>query len=162
MTTMNLYIRKHTFSQKFGYEYFFNFFKIFEHDDISADLSNKLINFIEMSNLFRTQAIERIHPMQGNTLKFYTDPNVNYGFTMIGFIDHEVYKNIFLNLSYRADHIESALALYQELGWSLSPTRKAIVDAGDYNLETDKYRNINFTFDEIKNMYDSVEDLIDD
>ena len=159
---MNLYIRKHTFSEEFGSEYFFKFLSILENDNVSSDLVTKIVNFFEIGNAFKGQTVETFHPYKGSTVITYAVPNTDYGFTMIGFVEHEDYKNIFLNLSLRNNVIEATLDLYQELGWSLSPTRKVVVDAGDYNPETEKYENINFTFEEIENMYNSVDDLTDE
>jgi hypothetical protein len=162
MATMNLYIRKHIFSEQFNYEYFFNFFKVLEHDAVSTDLTNKLIHFFEMSNLFRNQALEVLHPMQGNTLKTYSKVGINYGFTTIGFLDHKIYKSVYSSLSFRENAVFATQDLYNEMGWILSPTRKVLVDVGEFNPETEKYENTNFSFDEIENLYDSTIDLSDE
>jgi hypothetical protein len=161
MTQMNLYIRKHTFSNQYGPEYFFNFFNLLEKD-ISDNLANILVNFFEKSNNFRSAVGESIHPRHGNTMVVYKDPAINYGFTVVAFVDHEFYRNFFLSMEERLQALDATDILYQLLGWSISPTRRVITNVGDFNLETQKYENFDFTFNEIESMYNSSTDLTDE
>jgi hypothetical protein len=160
MTTMNLYIRKHTFSETCSSEYFFNFFSLLEKD-IPQSTVDKLILFFEKSNKLREEVKEYIHPSLGNSMIVFSDQAKDYGFTSIGFVNHTDYKNIFLNLPSRAESLQAFDSLYQELGWTVSPTKVATISGLTFNNETQKYEGINFTFDQIESLYNSAT-IVDD
>jgi hypothetical protein len=153
MTTMNLYIRKHTFNETFTSKYFFNFFTLLE-EDIPQALVDKLVMFFEKSNRLREETKEKIHPSSGNSMIVFSAPDKSYGFTAIGFVDHDYYKNVFLTLEHRLAAIESLNALYDTLEWQVSPTRRAEISNLSFNNETQKY-NIDISFDDIENLYES-------
>jgi hypothetical protein len=160
MATMNLYIRKHTFSETFSSEYFFNFYALLEQD-IPQSMVDKLIIFFEKTNNLRDTVKNNIHPSAGDTLRYFSSPDKNYGFTTIGLINHDDYTNIFLNFSARSESIQSLTDLYQELGWSVSDIKKASVSNLTFNEDTQKYEGLDLSFEEIENLYNSASSIND-
>ena len=158
---MNLYIRKHTFSENYTNEYFFNFFAVLEKD-ISQALTDQLIIFFDESTKFREEVREKIHPTAGIPMVVVSQDDKNYGYTVIGFVDHEDYKNIFLNLDFRQSATTSLRNLYNKLGWEVSNLKKISIDGLTYNSETQKYENLDASFENIEQLFNQATEFDDE
>jgi hypothetical protein len=152
MTSINLYIIKHTFSEQYGSEYFFNFTPLLEQE-ISTELAQSLENFFQKVMAYLSQSYATFHPTLGNSMELYSSPGKNYSYSAWGFVNHSDYENVFLTKDFVIELFDAVNRLYSDLGWNLSAPKIYIVENVTFNEVTQKYENLKFSFDEIENMY---------
>jgi hypothetical protein len=160
MTTMNLYIRKHTFSDQYGSEYFFKFADLLAND-IPSSTVDAIIGLASNADIFREKVKNVLHPSKGHPLIPIIDPSKNYGFTVMGLVDHKDYTDTFLNLEHRVDSLNALKNLYQELGWTLGELKKVTYQDAEYNEIEQKYEKINLSFFDIDGLYSTAEPVDD-
>jgi hypothetical protein len=152
MTSINLYIKKHTFSDQFTSKYFFNFLNLIELEDIN-NLHQSVLNFASKAADFKEKQLSVFHPIIGDSLRIYKKDELSYGFATVGFINDTVFTDVFVPLESRINAVEETKYLYQILNWSISTYKKITIECGEFDEQTQKYHDLDFTFDQIELMY---------
>ena len=150
---MDLILRKHTLSEQFNSQYLGEFTSLLEVD-LSSDQMNAFFSFYESSQSLKAAVKAVVADEEAYPVKFYKKDNISlFGYSVIGFIDIEIFQNRMEPLKEYTTLMNATSKLWTSLGWSISDARIAKIEVGEYNKETLMYAGYPTTFTEIDNLW---------
>jgi len=153
---MKLIIRKHTLTKNFPSKYFGNFGKLLEVD-LSNEQIDALFSFFESVEILKTTMRPLITDEEAYPTKFFVNEQLPLvGYTSIGFIDIDTYKNVMCNSEEHKQLINTTNNIWNLLGWSMTPAKTVTISVGEFDEESAMYNGYPITFKEIDSLWKSA------
>jgi len=153
---MKLIIRKHTLTENFPSKYFGNFGKLLEVD-LSNEQIDALFSFFESVETLKTAMRALITNEEAYPTKFFVNQQVPLlGYTSLGFVDINTYKNVMCNSIEHKTLMDNTNKFWNLLGWSMTPAKTVTISVGEFDEESAMYNGYPITFKEIDSLWKSA------